>query len=110
MIEQLTNCPNCGGALNEAGRCIFCGSKVYDFLSIDFSKDRYPTAKSYVRIKTEKGGIILAPIIVNEALLTFEPKYNHFAGGLTNFMGNDAHLDINCNVCGDVIFITEESK
>lgn len=37
MIERLTNCPNCGGTLNEAGRCEFCGSKVYDFLTIDFN-------------------------------------------------------------------------
>lgn len=31
MIEALKNCPNCGGTVNEAGRCEFCGSKVYDF-------------------------------------------------------------------------------
>ena len=62
MIERLKNCPNCAGILNEAGRCRYCGSKVYDFLSLDFSSDReYPTAQSYIRIKTDKK-IILAPI------------------------------------------------
>ena len=64
MIEKLKNCPSCGGILNEAGRCEFCGSKVYDFLTIDF-KDRYmPSAQTYIRIKYD-GKIIIAPVTVD---------------------------------------------
>lgn len=66
MIEKLTNCPNCGGYLNEAGRCEFCGSKVYDFLSINFDYAHLPSAKTYIRIKSN-GKILLAPVIVNTA-------------------------------------------
>lgn len=29
-MEKLENCPNCGGILDDLGRCEFCGSKVYD--------------------------------------------------------------------------------
>lgn len=46
-MEKLHNCPNCGGTLEDDGRCRFCGSKVYDFINIDF--DKYP--KTYVRIR-----------------------------------------------------------
>lgn len=66
--ERLHNCPNCGGTLNEAGRCSFCGSKVYDFLSINFDHTYRPSAKTYIRIKSG-GKIILAPVIVNNACI-----------------------------------------
>lgn len=44
--ERLHNCPNCGGTLQDDGKCRFCGSVVYDFLGIDLDK-RAPT---YVRM------------------------------------------------------------
>ena len=71
MIEQLKNCPNCGGTLNEAGRCSFCGSKIFDFLSINFEHDHSPSAKTYIRIKTN-GKIIIAPVIVESACITIK--------------------------------------
>lgn len=40
MIEKLKNCPNCAGILDEAGRCKYCGSKVYDFLTLDFGGEK----------------------------------------------------------------------
>lgn len=33
MIEPLKECPHCAGTLNDAGRCTYCGSKVYDFMA-----------------------------------------------------------------------------
>lgn len=66
MLEKLTNCPNCNGRLNEAGRCEFCGSKIYDFLTIDFNDRNMPSAKTYVRLKAN-GKIVLAPVRVNYA-------------------------------------------
>lgn len=63
MIEKLTNCPNCGGYLNDSGRCEFCGSKVFDFLTIDFNRREMPSAKTYIRIKTN-GKIMIAPVII----------------------------------------------
>ena len=64
MIERLKNCPQCGGTLNEAGRCEFCGSKVYNFLTIDFNDRNMPSAKTYVRLKAN-GKIVLAPVIID---------------------------------------------
>ena len=64
MIERLTNCPSCGGTLNEAGRCEFCGSKVFDFLSIDFNARNMPSAKTYIRVKAN-GKMMIAPVIIS---------------------------------------------
>lgn len=66
MIEKLTNCPNCGGYLNDSGRCEFCGSKVYDFLTIDFNDRNMPSAKTYIRLKVG-GKIVIAPIVIHTA-------------------------------------------
>ena len=63
MIERLTNCPQCGGTLNEAGRCEFCGSKIFDFLSIDFNVRGMPSAKTYIRVKTN-GKVMIAPVVI----------------------------------------------
>lgn len=57
-MEKLHNCPNCGGYLNDTGRCEFCGSKVYDFVNADF--DDY--SKTYIRIKWH-GKIVTVPVI-----------------------------------------------
>ena len=72
MIEKLKNCPSCGGILNEAGRCQFCGSKVYDFLTIDFPTDpfHWPNAKTYIRLK-HQNKIVLAPVIIHSVEKTF---------------------------------------
>lgn len=47
LPERLHNCPNCGGTLQDDGKCRFCGSVVYDFLGIDLDKHT-PT---YIRMK-----------------------------------------------------------
>lgn len=70
MIDKLTNCPNCGGYLNDSGRCEFCGSKVFDFLSIDFGSRNMPSAKTYIRIKSN-GKVYLAPVIVGGVNIKF---------------------------------------
>lgn len=59
-MEQLTNCPNCGGYLNDSGRCEFCGSKVYDFVGFDFDKPK----KTYIRLKYQ-GKIVTFPVYIN---------------------------------------------
>lgn len=69
-MNYLHNCPNCGGFLNDAGRCEFCGSKVYDFVNIDFDKG----AHTYIRIKSN-GKVAIVPIIVNTASISIKQNY-----------------------------------
>ena len=54
MIEALKNCPNCGGTINEAGRCEFCGSKVYDFTG----EPHYQTAETYISINVDNKKVL----------------------------------------------------
>lgn len=98
MIEQLNNCPNCGGRLNEAGRCVFCGSKVYDFAVVDFSgRNRGgPSAPLYIRIKTDNG-VLLAPV-------------RAMAAELTMSVDCCPTLDIHCRVEGEVAFIENDEQ
>lgn len=70
-MERLTSCPNCGAALNETGRCRFCGSIIYDFCNIDVSsKNRQGT---YIRVKVDDK-VIIAPIMTNCVSLTCDDK------------------------------------
>lgn len=56
IMDRLHNCPNCGGYLNDTGRCEFCGSKVYDLCDIDLALDPIKSPKkTYLRIKTDQG-------------------------------------------------------
>ena len=68
-MKQLHNCPNCGGYLNDSGRCEFCGSKVYDFVNADFDKHT-PT---YMRIRYH-GKIITMPIVINNTKITMQSE------------------------------------
>lgn len=56
-MEKLKNCPNCGGYLNDNGRCEFCGSKIYDFVNVDFDDG----SKTYIRVKYN-GRVVLMPV------------------------------------------------
>lgn len=112
MIEKLTNCPNCDGILDESGRCIYCGSKVFDFLSIDFThnRSRATQPKTYIRIRTGKG-IVLAPINISSVTLTSRPIYaeaNYYHGVYLD--RNQTDMNIECQVCGDMIMIDDEAK
>ena len=60
LIERLHNCPNCGGALQDNGRCRFCGSKVYDFVNFDLDNH----ARTYIRIRYN-GKVILCPVMLD---------------------------------------------
>ena len=99
MIEKLKNCPNCGGTLNEAGRCSFCGSKVYDFLSINLDRTYHPSAKTYIRIKSN-GKVILAPIIVERVSITRENEDMAYI----DTKGNIKYCPAPCYLSFDVTF------
>ena len=104
-IEQLKNCPNCAGILNEAGRCTYCGSKVYDFLSINFSSREVPSDKTYIRIKVDDR-VIIAPIVVNTASMVAEMNTCYAdsfdGGGRYVRTAPTMVIDLSLRVVGDV--------
>lgn len=72
-MDRLQNCPNCGGILDDFGKCQFCGSKVYDLCDIDIrgvgSRGR---GRSYIRIRTDNQ-IVLAQVLTNEVNIKCSP-------------------------------------
>lgn len=116
MIEELKNCPNCGGTLNEAGRCSFCGSKVYDFLTIDFNKREYPSALTYVRMRVKDPNghskIVIAPIIVDTVSMTSRPEYCScgYPDSIATRMQVETTMDIHCQVVDSAYLIENEEE
>lgn len=51
-MKQLKNCPNCGGILDDEGRCMYCKSKVYDLTGMRIDMDTRDT----VLLKIKYGG------------------------------------------------------
>lgn len=112
MIERLKNCPNCAGILDEAGRCKYCGSKVYDFLTLDFDPrgSSTPNAKTYIRVRSN-GEITLLPILyTGSASITITPDiaYAVDVTGKSHVMCSRStiELDLHC-VCGDMVSVEE---
>lgn len=112
MIEKLKNCPNCAGIMNEAGRCKYCGSKVYDFLTLDFDfrGSSTPNAKTYIRAKAN-GKIMLLPILyMGSASITITPDivYAVDMTGERHVMRsrNTIEVDLHC-VCDDMVSVEE---
>ncbi len=109
MIERLKNCPQCGGTLNEAGRCEFCGSKVFDFLTIDFNDRNMPSAKTYIRLKVN-GKIVLAPVIVSTAKVSIksdDPITDFYDGRQYIHRTCFPEIELDLMVIGEMIQIDE---
>lgn len=69
--ERLHNCPNCGGTLQDDGRCRFCGSVVYDFLGIDMDKQ----APTYIRMR-HNGKIAHFKVMFDNVEVTMSSEYS----------------------------------
>ena len=113
MIDKLTNCPNCGGYLNDSGRCEFCGSKVFDFLSIDFGNRAMPSAKTYIRIKSN-GKVMLAPVIVGNVSMEIpcDTLCCSSLSGDTGYIQHRSYPNFNVDFIGvgEAIMIDSEDK
>lgn len=107
LIEKLRNCPNCAGILDDAGRCNYCGSKVYDFLALDFSGERNESnAKTYIRIRFKEGEFLLPILSFLDASITATPHYSIYDDmngyELNRLVNIERRVDISC-ICGDLI-------
>ena len=67
-MKILSNCPNCGGYLNDTGRCEFCGSKVYDFVNVVLDPFGCPENKTYIRVRSGNRILTIPLLITNVAL------------------------------------------
>lgn len=69
LPERLHNCPNCGGTLQDDGKCRFCGSVVYDFLGIDLD-NHTPT---FIRMR-HNGKIIHFKVLFTDFNITMSKE------------------------------------
>ena len=93
-MDKLHNCPNCGGYLNDRGRCEFCGSKVYDFCDIDISFDVTKSPQpTYLRLRTEKG-IWTVPVIVNTCGVTHPTMETPLGFDTVGYIQNPVYPEI----------------
>lgn len=67
-MKAYKNCPNCGGTLDDTGRCKYCDSKVYDFCEIDLNSSK----KTYLRVKNQNQIIIAEVIACPSVSITYE--------------------------------------
>lgn len=108
-LEKLNNCPNCDGILDDAGRCIFCGSKVYDFLTLSFDN---PRAKTYIRIKVgNKIGILsVYPQNANYTIDRDSYYADMYDDGIYIHRAKSygADLEVNFRVLDDVVWEVDE--
>ena len=70
-MEQIHNCPNCGGTLQDDGRCRFCGSKVYDLTDISLDEPKY------IRMKIHNSIITGRVRFYNFAIMTEIDEFPH---------------------------------
>lgn len=49
-MEELKNCPNCGGVLDDTGRCMYCNSKVYDLTGVNIDLDTRDILKMKLKL------------------------------------------------------------
>jgi hypothetical protein len=97
-MERLRNCPNCGGYINDGGRCDFCGSKIYDFVALDLEKP----SKTYLRVKV-KGKIYLWPVVFNVAEITTKANDLNIEGYCNYVTNYETTGSLEFKIVGDII-------
>ena len=78
-MRILKNCPNCGGILDDEGRCMYCKSKVYDLTGININLEN----RDVVLFKIKQNGYdIIMKGYPTSVDLSMEPQYTDVYGGL----------------------------
>lgn len=94
-MEKLKNCPNCGGILDDTGRCMYCKSKVYDLTDINMDMDSTDIMLMKVKYKDQITFIKVRPVSMS---VKMEPLYNDLI--LMDYkqrricMGNDITINL----------------
>ena len=76
-MKELKNCPNCGGILDNEGRCMYCKSKIYDLTGMKIDMNTRDTV--LLRFEVDDKEIIYCarPITVSIEHAIFDlPRIN----------------------------------
>ena len=93
-MQRLKNCPNCGGILDDEGRCLYCQSKVYDLTGVRIDMDTRDT----VLLKIKYGGydVIMKayPINLEANISTEYSDVSNYLGATVRIAG-PSHMTLN---------------
>lgn len=94
-MERLKNCPNCGGVLDDTGRCMYCKSKVYDLTDINIDMDSNDIMLMKVKHRDQ---IMIMKVHPVNMSVEIKPLYDNFmVMDCTRhmiYMGNDVTINL----------------
>ncbi len=76
-MEELKNCPNCGGVLDDTGRCMYCNSKVYDLTGINIDLDTRDILKMKLKFN---GQDVIIHCYPTSAQFEYHQNYESYTG------------------------------
>ena len=94
-MERLKNCPNCGGILDDEGRCMYCKSKVYDLtgMKIDLDNRDIVLFKVYL-----KGHEVIMKGYPTNVSMNMNYEYNDVYGGNAHLSRFATGTNMTCNM------------
>lgn len=95
IMERLKNCPNCGGILDDEGRCMYCKSKVYDLTGMKINMDN----RDVVLFKIQVNGyeVVMKGYPINVAL-NYEHEYQDAYSGNLHIARFRTGTNMTCNM------------
>ncbi len=95
MIE-LKNCPNCGGILDDEGRCMYCKSKIYDLTGMKINMDNRDIVLFKIQVN---GNEVIMKGYPTNVTLNCEPEYQDVYGfGNFHFARFQTGTNMTCNM------------
>lgn len=82
-MKILKNCPNCGGVLDNEGRCMYCKSKIYDLTGIKIDPNTHDAVLLKFEVNNKEIVYCARPMTVSiENSISDLPRINiEFIGG-----------------------------
>lgn len=91
-MRELKNCPNCGGVLNDEGRCMYCKSKIYDLTGMKIDLDTRDTV--LLKFKYQGMDIIYKAFPVTVSIETSMAEINPFSDNRIMIPTPDVRLNL----------------
>lgn len=94
-MKILKNCPNCGGILDDEGRCMYCKSKVYDLTGMKINLDN----RDIVLFKVYcQGQEVIMKGYPTNVTMNMNYEYNDAYGGNAHLTRFVTGTNMTCNM------------
>lgn len=103
-MTELKNCPNCGGVLDDTGRCMYCKSKVYDLTDINIDLNSRDILLMKLKVRNQEVIVKCYPTNVS---VEMRPDYDvsrDYSGKLyRTLISNNLEVHLDLVSCSDFI-------